>query len=302
MPATKFICPNSKSIAISECLSFCPFGSRCMAKPTLNAVADSVKDRGLKSFSVTELINGTREMYLKKTCEYHINPQDQIFAMHGSAVHSISENKSGNNILTEIRLSDDITNGQIDAYGDVLGDGKKILLDYKVTSSYKAMQALGFYKVDVPTGEVYKTGAKKGQPKYTKEWRTGGLRHILEWAIQVNYYRVLLEKHNFHVDDMYIQIYVRDYSLRMASERNITKPIYLIKINKISDVWLDRYFKAKRDRLTYAITNELLPNFCSNKETWSGKKCEQYCNVYDECRRLYEASTIADGTQNNTAA
>ena len=178
----------------------------------------------------------------------------------------------------------------------------EILLDYKVTSSYKAMQALGFYKVDVPTSEVYKTGAKKGQPKYTKEWRTGGIRHILEWAIQVNYYRVLLEKHNFHVDDMYIQIYVRDYSLRMASERNITKPIYLIKINKISNVWLSRYFKAKRDRLAYAITNERLPNFCSNKETWSGKKCEQYCNVYDECRRLYESSTIADGAPNNTAA
>lgn len=45
------------------------------------------------------------------------------------------------------------------------------------------MRALGYYKVDVPTGEVYKTGLKKGRPKTKKEWRTDGVRHILDWAI-----------------------------------------------------------------------------------------------------------------------
>ena len=37
--------------------------------------------------------------------------------------------------------------------------------------SFEVMKALGIYKVDVETGEVYKTGLKKGQPKTRKEFR-----------------------------------------------------------------------------------------------------------------------------------
>ena len=54
-----------------------------------------------------------------------------------------------------------------------------------------SMRALGYYKVDVLTGEVYKTGARKGQPKTRKEWRMDGVKHLLDWAIQLNYYRML---------------------------------------------------------------------------------------------------------------
>ena len=76
-----------------------------------------------------------------------------------------------------VRLENEIATGQIDAYGDSLGTGENILLDYKVTSSFKARKALGFHQVDVPTGEVYKTGIKKGQPKYKKEWRDNMLKY-----------------------------------------------------------------------------------------------------------------------------
>lgn len=64
------------------------------------------------------------------------------------------------------------------------------------------MRALGYYKVDVPTGELYKAGLKKGQSKTRKEWRTDGVRHILDWAMQLNYYRILLEQRGFTVDRM----------------------------------------------------------------------------------------------------
>ena len=226
MGATEFICPNKDRIGIEQCLALCPHHIRCMGKPTLEAVANSVKDRKLgRKYSVTELIAGTREVFLKKTTDYAVDPQDQIFAMHGSAVHSICEKHSSSFILTEVRLSNDTYTGQVDAYGDLLGNGKKILLDYKVTASFKAALALGMYKIDVPTGEYYKSGLKKGQPKTKKVLKTDGVKHILEWAIQVNAYRMLLEEHNFQVDEMYIQMYVRDYSLRVSAERNINQPI-----------------------------------------------------------------------------
>ena len=293
MGATQFICPSRERIGISECLNACPNAIRCMGKPTLEAVAKSVQDRKLgNKYSVTELISGTREVFLKKTTDYAIDPQDQIFAMHGTAVHSICEKHSASFILTEVRFSNDLYTGQIDAYGDLLGNGKKILLDYKVTSSFKAAKALGYYKVDEPTGEFYKTGAKKGQEKTRKVLKTDGVKHILEWAIQVNAYRMLLEEHNFQVGEIYIQMYVRDYSLRIAAERNVEKPIYLLKVNRISDHWLKRYFAIKKRRLEEAMATNVLPAVCSKRESWNGRKCEAYCNVFEACKSAYAANVV----------
>ena len=128
MPATKFVCPKTKDhIEIGQCLEHCTAGQRCMFLPTLRSVAASL-DRKLDKPTVTELISGTRETYLKKTTDYAITPQDHIFAMHGSAVHSICEHSSSSTVLTEFRLFNDIFTGQIDCYGDVLGNGKKILI------------------------------------------------------------------------------------------------------------------------------------------------------------------------------
>ena len=75
MPATQFICPNQDKVLIKQCLSICPHCMRCMAKPTLETLAKSVSERNLgRKFSVTELLSGTRELFLKKTTDYAINP------------------------------------------------------------------------------------------------------------------------------------------------------------------------------------------------------------------------------------
>ena len=80
MPATSFVCPSGGSIAIKDCLDECPNGTRCMFKTTLTAVANSQKrDMGIPT--VTEILTGTREAYLKRTKEYAVNPMDQVFAL-----------------------------------------------------------------------------------------------------------------------------------------------------------------------------------------------------------------------------
>ena len=124
-----------------------------------------------------------------------------------------------------------------------------------------------------------------------KVWRYDGVRKLFEWAVQINAYRLLLEEHNFKVDDMYIQLYVRDYSVRMSSERNITKPMYLLHINKISDHWLRTYFSAKKARLDAALKQGEIPGFCSARENWHGRKCAEYCDVYEECRNQDKVSS-----------
>lgn len=288
MPAKRFICPTGDEINMYECLLRCPQGTRCMFLPTLRAVASSL-ERNLTKPSVTELLSGTRELYLKKITEYAVDPQKQLYALHGSAVHTITERHTSGNMLSEERLKNTTTTGQLDLYGQVLSNTDTTLGDLKITSSYKLMRALGYYKKDVETGDVYKMGVKKGQPKTRKELFTDGVRHVLDWALQLNYYRLLLEEENYTVSSMVIQALCRDTGLRIASERGITKPLYLIPINPISNHWLKRYMDAKAKRLQQAIETGVVPKKCSQRETWHGKKCEGYCAVSAQCKAIEEA-------------
>lgn len=186
MPATKFICPDGQRIDIEECMRGCPNNQRCMFLPTLRAVANSL-DRKIAEPTVTELIAGTRETFLKKTTNYAVDPASVLYALHGQAVHSINEWHTQGAILSEERLRDEITSGQFDLFGTILDADEGVL---KITSSFKLMCALGIYKQKVPTGEVYKTGLKKGQPKFRTELRFDGVRDLLDRAIQLNAYRM----------------------------------------------------------------------------------------------------------------
>lgn len=282
MSATRFICPSGHEVNINQCLKKCIHTQRCMFLPTLRAVANSL-NRKLQNATVTELLAGTMETFLKKTTDYAVDPINQMYALHGSAVHTLNENYTEGNMLSEERLYDEITSGKFDLFGQILDKEDNTLGDYKITSSYKLMKALGYYKIDVPTGEVYKTGIKKGQPKTKKEWRTDGVKHILDWAIQLNYYRILLEERGFKVNRMEIQALCRDFNLRVASERNITSPVYIIHINKISDIWIKRYMKTKAKRLNEALIKGQTSHICNSKERWNDRKCKDYCSVASFC-------------------
>ena len=291
MPAKKFICPSGKTIPILKCLNRCQQNERCMFLPTLRAIAKSV-DRGIQEPTVTELIAGVRETYLKKTTDYAIDPQKTLYALHGQAVHTLNENCTEGEILSEVRLKDAITSGKFDMYGKILDEEEGVLGDLKVTSSYKLMKALGIYKVDVPTGEVYKTGARKGEAKTRKELRYDGVRHVMDWAIQLNYYRMLLEKAGFTVKRMVIQALCRDSSLRMSAERGIHRAVYLIPINRISDRWLTKYFTAKAKRLQEALKTKTLPPICSARERWHNRKCLDYCDAKQNCPYAQEIKIV----------
>ncbi|MBR0288427.1 MAG: hypothetical protein IJQ82_05560, partial [Selenomonadaceae bacterium] len=282
MPATKFICPDGKRIDIADCLRSCPNQQRCMFLPTLRAVANSL-DRQISEPTVTELIAGTRETFLKKTTDYAVDPASILYALHGQAVHSINERHTQGNILSEERLKDEITSGQFDLFGKILDADEGVLGDLKITSSFKLMKALGIYKVKVDTGEVYKSGLKKGQPKFKTELRFDGVRDLLDWSIQINYYRLLLERVGFKISRMYIQALCRDSGLRIAQERGIDKPVYIIPINKISDHWLQLYFHHKAKALRDAIESNTLPPVCSFRERWGNRKCLGYCAAREHC-------------------
>ena len=290
MPAKFFICPNGDEVPIRNCLASCPSGTRCLLHPTLSAIAASTY-RKLRQPSVTELTIGTREAWLKKTTDYPIDPQARLFALNGSGVHAAHADKT-DTFLSEKRFYGDAFCGQIDLYGDVLGDGIPTLADLKTVGSYKALKALGLEAVDIPTGETYKTGDRKGQPKTRKEYVPGGRRDVREWALQLNAYRYLLEREGFLVGRMVVQLLVRDAGLEVAQRRGIDRAGYIIEINRISDRWIERYFKLKAKRLYEALWTGRMPGTCRSNERWQGdRKCRDYCEVRGSCD--YAQSLVA---------
>lgn len=282
MPATSFVCPSGGSIAIKDCLDKCPNGTRCMFKTTLTAVANSQKrDMGMPT--VTEILTGTREAYLKRTKEYAVNPMDQVFALFGTGVHKAHEDFKGNN-LGEIRIFDEElgVSGKPDILGNIVFDGNS-LGDYKVIGSYAMARALGYRREEVETGEVFKTGLRKGMPKTKKVWREDGVKHLMPYALQLNIYRLLLERQGHQVDSMFIEFICRDYGLQVARERNIKAPVKVIEVNKISNHWLEKFIKIKVARLNEALQNNELPEVCRSSERWGDRKCMSYCAVRDAC-------------------
>ena len=283
MPATQFACPDCTVVPITSCLNACKNKERCMFKPTLVSIAKQL-ERKTDLPTVTELLNGTRESYLKRTTEYAVSPHEQIFALLGSGVHQIHVSAE-NDSLCETRIFDEELgiSGQPDVFGDIMYDGSS-LGDYKVVGSYAMSRALGYWREEIATGEYFKSGLRKGMPKMKKVWRDDGVKFIMPYALQLNIYRLLLERKGYKVDSMYIEFICRDHGLQIARERNIDTPVKVVKINKISDWWLERYIKVKVKRLNEALENNTIPPVCSTRERWGDRKCLRYCAVADQCQ------------------
>lgn len=292
MPYSKFICPDGHEVDIKECLCecrlaqqvnprtgglWCPAG-RCLSKRTLAAIADQREWTGTPS--TTQLLNGTREAYLKITKDYAINPRDSLFMLHGTKVHNYLEHYTDEEGLSEVRLNDGTSSGAFDYYSSENGG---TLYDVKTYGSYKVAKVLGIHEYKTPTGQFYKTGSKKGQPRYRKEFLPG-VHHRTDLALQLNDYRRKIEKElGLPVNNLVCEIIVRDGGTYIAQSRGITEPGYLVPINKISDRWVERYMKKKAGDLTKALETDEMPPPCRCSETWNGLKCERYCSVADYC-------------------
>ena len=87
------------------------------------------------------------------------------------------------------------------------------------------------------------------------------------------------------VANLVCEVIVRDGNTYIATQRGITSPGYLVPINKISDVWVERYMKKKAGDLVKALETKTMPPPCRHSETWGGTKCERYCNVTQFCEK-----------------
>ena len=254
-------------------------GERCCTLPTLKVMAQQREWKGKPS--TTQCLKGTLEAFLLLTVDYFIDPQKAAFRLLGSNHHKLLEN-------TDLPILDeqvfDGEDAEVSGIVDLWDDGT--LTDYKTWGSFKVGRALGLYKEDVPTGEIYKSGARKGQAKTRKETRQSPDKVDMDDAVyQLNRYRIFYEKAGFKVNKLQIQATVRDGGIRAATSTGVDRNIYIIPVPILSDEKILTYFKRKSEALLRCMKEKKAKpiDYCTKEERWDGRKCDKYCDVNFKC-------------------
>jgi Recombination directionality factor-like len=285
MPLRYFICPDNLKIKVTDCLKEggCRMGTRCATRSYLQLIKSERPWTGRPS--TTQLISGTMSAFLKLTKEYAISPDARAFMIHGTKGHNQLENSDDEYSLLEEKFNDEQT--EITGIADVLEieNGKSVLCDYKTSGSFKVAKALGFYVDEEPTGEVFKSGKRKGEPKTRKVLkRSNEKMDRYEWELQLNKYRLEYEKRGFKPDHLKIMCIVRDGNTYIARSRGVFRNIYYFDIAILPDDEIINYFAQKKAALETALASGKWHEICTAKENWDGLKCENYCEVAEFCK------------------
>lgn len=284
MPLKNFICPDGVQIETKGCLAEggCRMRSRCATRSYLQMAASERPWTGKPS--TTQLIQGTMCAFLKLTHDYAVSPDQRAFMINGTKAHAVLERSDDELSFLEEKFDGEGTleTGISDVFEIELG--KSILADYKTSGSFKVAKALGFYVDTENTGEVFKTGPRKGQPK-TRQVLKRDDKEIdrWEWELQLNKYRIELEKRGFPVNELKIQCVVRDGNTYIARSRGVFRNVYYFNINILPNKEVLDYFEGKRNALFEALKLGEWKTPCSAKENWDGVKCASYCEVADFC-------------------
>lgn len=274
---------------------------------------------------VTQLLVGTREAYLKNVSKYFIDLDAAVIPMAGTKFHANLEDDSS---LTELSVEVDGLQGTLDYLEVYPWDNTIGITDYKLVGSFRMIKWFGITKRPVPVTDdygnqvYYKTGAKKGQAKMKNEhFISEEAKDRFDYTMQVNIYRLAVEQilsneeltkqtdlkalAGKKVDRLKIFFALRDsginhdFSFKSFYEdcEFLSDESVRVFIKEKSEPLIDAMasWKAEledavtaEDRLMAAYHN--CPGLCSNKETWGGKKCTDYCDVKDACRKMQEIS------------
>lgn len=284
MPIKYFICPDKIRIETHDCLkeNGCRLGSRCSTRAYLQLIKSDRPWTGKPS--TTQLLQGTLYSFLKLTKEYAVYPDSRAFMVTGSKGHSTLEVEDDYSIMEE-KFNDVDT--EVTGIADLMEieNDRRILVDYKVSGSYKVAKALGFYVDEEPTGEIYKSGKKKGEQKTRKILkRSDDKIDRKTWELQLNKYRIEFEKRGFKADELKIQCIVRDGNTYIARSRGVFRNIYYFNIPILQDEYVNNYFTQKKDDLLLALKQGYWNDICTKEENWDGLKCQNYCDVAEFCK------------------
>lgn len=282
---THFICPDKQRILTGDCLAEggCRMGERCASRSYLLMAKSDRVWKGKPS--TTQLIQGTMCSFLKIKHNYAIYPDARAFMIHGTRGHKVLEDSGAGDEISELEIQ--FESGDITGIADGIETEKgiSVLYDTKTAGSYKVAKALGFFVEDEPTGEIWKSGKKKGEQKTRKVLKRDDSKiDRYEWELQLNRYRMEYEKTGATVRDLKIQCVVRDGNTFIARSRGVFRNVYFFKVRILPDAEVVEYFERKRTALLKAVEQGFWKEVCTKEENWDGLKCQNYCEVAEFCK------------------
>jgi len=192
MPIKGFICPDRVKVTTEECLEKCRLASyfptkRCRALPILKHAAREKEWNDLPS--TTQLLTGTRELFLKVKSDYYINPDSKTFALIGVNTHGKLYNIIASSFAEETIVNDLLT-GTYDFYDPE----SKTLFDYKTWGLTKVNMIL------------------QGNPEYR-------VNSMFDVVLQLNNYRMLLQGKypSLPIHHLAVQVVNRESGLKKDS-------------------------------------------------------------------------------------
>jgi len=204
-------------------------------------IAEDEHERKTKHYSVTEILNGTREILLKRRHwdDLTTDVSDMIWAVWGSAVHELLEKHDTTNI-TELSLKTEIKDGYyLTGRCDLFNEDKHTIEDYKTASVWKVVN------------EDY------------EDWHKQGMMYA--W---------LALKNGLIVNEVKFYALLKDWSVSKARyDKNYPQhPIYTYKFDVDSSALreIESFVRTKFDDLI--INEDTLDNelpVCSEKERWA---------------------------------
>jgi len=282
-----FVCPDGFDILHKNCLKKpCRLGERCVSLPTLTKMSSVRKWTGKPS--TTQLLNGTRLSMLILYKNFFVSPQSLAFSRLGTDFHASLETFE---FIMEKKFEDLKSSGTADYYDPE----ERILWDFKTSGHFKVMKCIGMIqkKVPDPNGAKYKKagkGFKAGDPKMVTQWiMDSNQTDSWDWTLQLNKYRLFFESSGYPVNKMKIEVTVRDGGLRTAAMSGIKDNIYIINIQRLPDDLVINYFNKKIAALRTALAISWAP-LCHSKENWNYIRCERFCNVAEDCKKLPASS------------
>jgi len=297
MPASHFRCVDGETILIDQCLKDggCRMKERCATRSYLRLIGFDRKWDGVTPSSAG---NGPRYLYLKATVDYVVDPNDRVWAALGTSTHdNLGMHRYNKDILSEEKLSDDKMRGIADCLEvDEKKDGYFILTDYKTWGSYKVAKSMGIVSEkieetildDEGKPVLLKTGKNAGKPK-TKQ-RTIITTDVSQIDLrseefQLNRYRIFFEQYGFPVSRMQIQVVSRDGGTYIAKGRGIERNLYIIPIRRLKNDDVLNFYQVLHHEVLDAFKDRYARK-CNMWESWEKRRCEGYCEVVEECKRM----------------
>lgn len=239
-----------------------------LPRPLVEAVTPRKPDE--KRISATQLIGPPRirQLSLRHWDNISEDVTDRLWAIMGTAMHSLLESHGSEDALSEEYLSQDMTDygfpgvtltGRPDYY-----DADGVLWDWKFTSLW-----------------TFRDGVKP------------------DWVRQLNVYAWLFRRHGFEIQALRILAVFRDWS-RSDAERGLP-PAQVYEVPMVSDAETEAYI---RERVALHLNEPA--EVCSADERWdtptqyavmkgTNKRALKLCSSRSEAEAEIEARGLKDG-------